>query len=77
MAEIVNLRQARKAKARLQADAVASQNRVSFGRTKAEKSGTATAQAIARSRHEGHRLSHDVQSTALPEASPEAADKNA
>lgn len=38
MAEIVNLRLARKAKARAAKEATASANRAAFGRTKAEKS---------------------------------------
>ncbi len=38
MAEIVNLRRARKGKARAEKDARAADNRVRFGRTKAEKS---------------------------------------
>jgi hypothetical protein len=37
MAEIVNLRAARKARARAAADAKAAVNRVAFGRTKGEK----------------------------------------
>ena len=37
MAEIVNLRRARKGKARAEKDAWAADNRVRFGRTKAEK----------------------------------------
>ena len=37
MAEIVNLRRARKGKARAEKDARAADNRVRFGRTKAEK----------------------------------------
>lgn len=37
-AEIVNLRQARKAKARNEKERQAEQNRLTFGRTKAEKS---------------------------------------
>ncbi|WP_137157921.1 DUF4169 family protein [Rhizobium sp. FKL33] len=36
-ADIINLRQARKAKARVEKDKTAEQNRVTFGRTKAEK----------------------------------------
>jgi hypothetical protein len=36
-ADIVNLRQARKAKARVEKDKTAEQNRLTFGRTKAEK----------------------------------------
>jgi hypothetical protein len=37
MAEIINLRQARKARARTEAEGRAGDNRVRFGRTKAEK----------------------------------------
>ncbi|MEG3163873.1 DUF4169 family protein [Sphingomonas sp. PB2P19] len=37
MAEIVNLRRARKAKARATAETTADANRAAFGRTKAEK----------------------------------------
>ena len=37
MAEIINLRQARKQKARVEAEKTAEQNRISFGRTKAER----------------------------------------
>jgi hypothetical protein len=40
MVDIVNLRLARKAKARQEAAATASANRAAFGRTKAEKHGT-------------------------------------
>ncbi|MGL5362074.1 MAG: DUF4169 family protein [Bosea sp. (in: a-proteobacteria)] len=56
MAEIVNLRQARKAKLRQQAEDTASQNRAMFGRTKAEKSLTALQRKQEQVRHEGHRL---------------------
>jgi hypothetical protein len=37
MAEIVNLRMVRKAKARVRAEQTAAENRAKFGRTKAEK----------------------------------------
>ena len=37
MAEIINLRMARKQKARAEKDVQAQQNRILFGRTKAEK----------------------------------------
>ncbi len=40
--DIINLRTARKAKARAGAEAKASSNRTAFGRTKAEKSAAAT-----------------------------------
>ena len=38
MAEPINLNRARKAKARVDAEAKAAENRIRFGRTKAEKS---------------------------------------
>ncbi|RIA36857.1 uncharacterized protein DUF4169 [Hephaestia caeni] len=37
MGEVVNLRRARKAKARAERDATAAANRAAFGRTRAEK----------------------------------------
>jgi hypothetical protein len=45
VADIVNLRLARKAKARTTKDAEASANRAAFGRTKAERDATARTQA--------------------------------
>ena len=59
MAEIINLRQARKKKARADKEARAEQNRVSFGRTKAEKTLTKTEQDLAKSRLEGHKRDLD------------------
>jgi len=41
MAEIINLRRARKAKARVDAARQADANRIAFGRTKAERQATA------------------------------------
>lgn len=49
MAEIVNLRRARKAKARATAETMAAANRAAFGRTKAEKD-AATADTARRDR---------------------------
>ena len=46
MAEIVNLRQARKQKARADKEARATENRVTFGRTKAEKTLTKAEQDL-------------------------------
>jgi hypothetical protein len=56
-ADIVNLRRARKAKARTQADAAAAENRAKFGRPKAERDLRASEDQLAARRHEGHRLS--------------------
>lgn len=47
MAEIINLRQARKAVQRRQDEATATANRAKFGRTKAERSAQASEQARA------------------------------
>ncbi len=56
MAEIVNLRRARKAKARSEAEAQAAQNRIAFGRTKAERKLTEAEKALQAARLDGHRL---------------------
>lgn len=55
MAEIVNLRLARKQKARADKDARAEQNRVTFGRSKAEKQKTAAEKARADRHVDGHK----------------------
>ena len=55
MAEIVNLRTARKAKARSEKEAAAEANRLKFGRTKAEKLKEAAQKALAEKHIEGHR----------------------
>lgn len=55
MAEIVNLRLARKQKARADKDARAEQNRVTFGRSKAEKQKTAAEKALADRHVDGHK----------------------
>lgn len=54
-ADIVNLRQARKAKARAEKEKQASENRARFGRTKAEKQRTAAEADRETARHEGAR----------------------
>ncbi|AZO76437.1 MULTISPECIES: DUF4169 family protein [unclassified Bosea (in: a-proteobacteria)] len=59
MAEIVNLRRARKARDRASAEAQAEQNRIAFGRTKAERRLTEAEKTLAERRLEGHRLSDD------------------
>ena len=55
MAEIVNLRQARKAKARTEKEAEASANRAKFGRTKAEKAVDTAKKALEDKRLDGHK----------------------
>jgi uncharacterized protein DUF4169 len=59
MAEIINLRQARKQKARAEKEVRADANRVSFGRTKAEKMLTKAEQDLAKSRLDAHRRDPD------------------
>lgn len=54
--EIVNLRKARKARARSEAEARAAENRVLFGRTKAERKALETEQDRARRTIDGHRI---------------------
>ncbi|HEV7873537.1 MAG TPA: DUF4169 family protein [Enterovirga sp.] len=54
MAEIVNLRRARKAKAKTDAETQAAQNRIRFGQTKAERERVAADDALAARRLEGH-----------------------
>jgi hypothetical protein len=59
MAEIINLRQARKNKARADKETRAEQNRVSFGRSKAEKTLTKAEQDLAKRRLEAHKRDPD------------------
>jgi hypothetical protein len=55
MAEIINLRQARKQKARAEKEARANENRIAFGRTKAEKNLRQAEQDLAKSRLDSHK----------------------
>ena len=55
MAEIVNLRTARKQKARADKEEQAAQNRALFGRSKAEKLKQAAEKALAARRIDGHK----------------------
>jgi regulator of protease activity HflC (stomatin/prohibitin superfamily) len=60
MAEIVNLRRVRKQRARQDAEDQAQQNRVAFGRTKAERTLTeAEREKVARVL-DGHRMKPDA-----------------
>ncbi|KQP17400.1 DUF4169 family protein [Methylobacterium sp. Leaf100] len=56
MAEIINLRDARKAKARSEKEAKAADNRIAFGRPKKARTLADAKKAIEVSRHEGHKL---------------------
>lgn len=55
MAEIINLRNARKQKARAAKEAQAEQNRTLFGRTKAEKLKQAAEKSLADRKIDGHK----------------------
>jgi Domain of unknown function (DUF4169) len=59
MAEIVNLRRARKDKVRRQRESEADANRRRFGRTKAEKAADKDAQQRARRDIDGKRIDRD------------------
>jgi len=59
MAEIVNLRRARKDKARAAKDAQATENRTRFGRGKAEKRETETERAQSETALDGKKLADD------------------
>jgi hypothetical protein len=56
LAEIVNLRRARKLKERERSQAEAAQNRVVFGRSKAEKRLTERERTLAEASLDGRRL---------------------
>lgn len=62
-AEIVNLRQARKRKARSEREAQAEDNRVKFGRTKAEKLAARHERTVLEKTVDGHRLSGSEDET--------------
>jgi hypothetical protein len=55
MAEIINLRQARKQKARAEKEARANENRITFGRTKVEKNLRQAEEDLAKSRLDSHK----------------------
>jgi hypothetical protein len=54
MGDIVNLRRARKARARSEAEKTAAANRVAFGRTKTEREISDKEKALAARRLDGH-----------------------
>ena len=59
MAEIINLRQVRKARERAAKGERATENRVAFGRPKKARTLAETRKALEAARHEGHRLKGD------------------
>lgn len=58
-ADIVNLRRARKAKARVDRGREAAANRAAFGRSKAEKEKTGAARRLAERKIDAHRREPD------------------
>jgi len=58
-ADIVNLRRARKAKARSEREKAAADNRVAFGRSKVEKQGTKAERERAARAIDAHRREPD------------------
>lgn len=68
MGELVNLRRARKDRDRRRREDEAAENRVKFGRSKAEKQTTKAQDALEARRLDGHRLDPSTD----PESSPDA-----
>jgi hypothetical protein len=71
-ADIVNLRQARKAQARAAGEKRAEENRAKFGRTKRERKDEAANEALRTARlqaHEREAMSNDAGKTADDDAS--------
>lgn len=66
MAEIINLRRARKDRARAEKEQTAADNRVRFGRTKAEKEKAALESDLTNRRLEGHRRESDSADAPAP-----------
>jgi hypothetical protein len=58
-ADIINLRRARKAKARAEHEREAATNRSAFGRTKSEKENTAAEHRLADRKIDAHRREPD------------------
>jgi hypothetical protein len=71
-AEIVNLRQARKRKARSDREARAADNRMKFGRTKTEKQASTHERTVLEKTVDGHRLSTSNDKTPGGSPSPSA-----
>ena len=55
MADILSLSKARKAKARVDKEAAAAENRAKFGRTKAEKAADKSRKTLAEKNIDGHK----------------------
>lgn len=66
MAEIINLKDVRKARARAEAETKAAENRSRFGRTRNERNRQAIEDQRARRDHDGNRLEHPARSDEAP-----------
>ena len=56
MADIINLNKARKARAKAEKEAIAAQNRITFGRTKAERTKITAEKQKAEQLLNGHKM---------------------
>jgi hypothetical protein len=74
MADIINLRRARKDKIRTNAETKAATNRVAHGRTKSEKQISAANLALTKRRIDGHKLAD--QSDGVPPAAGTASERS-
>lgn len=72
-ADIINLRQARKARARLEKEDQAQANRLHFGRSKTEKQQTRANNDKEQAKLDAHRL--DAPQSAKPPADGQAEDR--
>ena len=61
MTEIINLRRARKDKARADRATQASENRAKFGQSKPQKQVSKAGQRMAERRLDGHRIGSDAE----------------
>lgn len=76
MAEIVNLRMARKKRAREAREAEASQNRIAFGRPKAEREAAALQARADKAHLDGHLREAPPLSVQRPDAPTETGSAN-
>jgi hypothetical protein len=74
MAEIINLKDARKARARAAAEAKAAENRTRFGRTRDERNRQTLEEQRAQREHEGNRLERSPSTKAAEKSTEKAKD---
>jgi hypothetical protein len=79
MAEIINLKDVRKQRARAEAEAQATENRTRFGRTRAERSRQTIDEHRTRRDHDGNRLERpaaDAKKTTKDSDTPDGGDRS-